>query len=108
MTRVNPFDDLSDFEPKTQSKPIEPAHIERLAEDNGFPSRQPAAISPQAVQPFIRLRRRYTTGRNQQINIKATAKTIDTLYRLADERHVPLGELLEMALRALEQAGKQE
>jgi len=46
--------------------------------------------------------RRYRTGRNQQINIKATAQVIERLYKLADARHVPLGELLEQALDALE------
>ena len=46
----------------------------------------------------------YTTGRNQQINIKATAETIARFYRLADENHVPLGALLEQALAALEQS----
>lgn len=98
MNRVQPFDDLSDFAPKpAASKPVEPAQIERLAQENGFPSRQPAPSSPVAKP-----RRRYTTGRNQQINVKATAETIARFYRLADERKVPLGELLEQALIALE------
>ena len=105
MNRVNPFDNLSDFAPKTDPKSVERGQIDRLAQENGFPSRQakkaPAA-SPAAVPP----RRRYTTGRNQQINIKATAETIARFYRLADEKHVPLGELLDQALIALEQAGK--
>ncbi|HVL09360.1 MAG TPA: hypothetical protein VM512_09425, partial [Burkholderiaceae bacterium] len=67
--RANPFGDLSqDFAPKkAPAKPVEPAQIERLAEDHGFPSRQ----QPAAAQPAQRSRRRYTTGRNQQINIKA-------------------------------------
>lgn len=104
MSRANPFEDLSDFTPKAQPKPVEPAQIERLAQENGFPSRQPKA-APEAPQTAIRPRRRYTTGRNQQLNIKATADTIARFYRLADERRVPLGELLEEALAALEQAG---
>lgn len=48
--------------------------------------------------------RRYTAGRNKQINIKATDETIQRVYRLVDEEHVPLGELLELALNALENA----
>lgn len=45
---------------------------------------------------------RHRTGRNQQLNIKATAETIDRFYKLADKRRVALGELLEQGLDALE------
>jgi hypothetical protein len=48
--------------------------------------------------------RRYKTGRNQQINIKATAQVIERLYKMADARRVPLGQLLEQAIDALEEA----
>jgi hypothetical protein len=103
--RANPFADLSDFEPKPPSSTaaVLPAALERVAEDNGFPSRQ-AKRSPKAAQeiPHRRPGRRYTTGRNQQINIKATAAVIERLYQIADSRHVPLGQVLEMALEALE------
>ena len=104
MERANPFGDLTaDFAPKkTPAKPVEPAQIERLAEDNGFPSRQRLPVAKQAPAPLERQRRRYTTGRNQQLNIKATAETVERFYRLADKRAVPLGELLELALKALE------
>lgn len=113
MTRVNPFEDLADFKPKPETKPVEKAQIDKLAEDNNFPSRQaqrpvaPAPASepiPAPAQPNSRRARRYTTGRNRQINIKATQETIDRLYRLADEKNMPLGELLEVALDALEQS----
>lgn len=102
--RVNPFQDLSDFEPKPATRPPQPvatAAIEQIAQANGFPSRQPVK-PPVPVVP----RRRYTTGRNQQINIKATAATIARLYALADARHLPLGEVLDLALDALEQADR--
>lgn len=100
--RVNPFADLSDFETRPPTPPAgaaEVARIDQLAEEHGFPSRQPVkAPAPPASKP----RRRYTTGRNQQLNIKATAETIERIYRLADAEHVPLGALLERALDALE------
>jgi len=104
MTRANPFVDLTDFAPtpKQPVKPGEKAQIDRLAEESGFPSRQPATPPTPAPQPRGR---RYTTGRNRQINIKATAETIERLYRLADRRHVPLGELLERAVELLEKEG---
>ena len=101
MTRINPFGDLSDLSGGTanEPKPVETAGIERIARENGFPSRQ-ASIAP--AEPAKPRRRRYTTGRNQQLNVKATAETIARFYRLADDRGCPLGELLEQALSALE------
>ena len=102
MSRANPFDDLEDFVPEAKSKPVEPAAIERIARDSGFISRQ--AATPAPVEPARPQRRRYTTGRNQQMNVKATPETIARFYRLADERREVLGELLEAALNALEAA----
>lgn len=102
MTRANPFDDLSDFTAKTQAKPVEPQQIERIATEMGFPSRQPVATPAHPLGTQVR--RRYTTGRNQQLNVKATAETVARFYRLADQQGVPLGELLEQALQALEKA----
>jgi hypothetical protein len=105
--RVNPFGSLDDFapaKPKEKSqKPVEKAVIDQVAAENNFPSRQPAKP---AETPVPRQQRRYTTGRNQQINVKAKAETIEKFYRIADEHNVPLGEVLERALNALEKATK--
>jgi hypothetical protein len=46
------------------------------------------------------------TGRNRQINIKATEETITELYRIADAMNLPLGAVLDQALAALEQQRK--
>lgn len=104
------FLNLSDFEAKPAGKPVAPAAIDQIAEESGFPSRKARGGSstvespaPQTPEPS-RSARRYTTGRNRQINIKAKPETIDRLYRLADERRVPLGALLEDALDALERS----
>lgn len=102
MARANPFDDLGDFAPKAQAKPVEPQQIERIAAEMGFPSRQPVTTSPHS--PGTQTRRRYTTGRNQQLNVKVTAETLARFYRLADKQGVPLGELLDQALQALEKS----
>jgi hypothetical protein len=103
--RLNPFADLAAppvFETKPKKeKPVEHEAIARIAEDNNFPSRQATRI----VKEPKRKRRVYTTGRNRQFNIKATADTVDRFYKLADEKRVPLGQLLEEALVALERAG---
>lgn len=101
--RANPFGDLAGFEPakpKATSRNLTAkAVIDQVAAENNFPSRQ--ATKP-AAQPAPRQQRRHTTGRNQQINIKATAETVEQFYRLADELGVPLGEVLARALKALE------
>lgn len=105
--RINPFGDLNDFTPAPQKektpKLVEKAVIDQVAADNGFPSRQAPKPEP---KPAPRQQRRYTTGRNQQINIKATAETIELFHRIADEMRVPLGEVLARALNALDKATK--
>jgi hypothetical protein len=99
--RANPFADteaLPQFTPKPRvEKTLSTEHIEHVAEVHGFPSRQPVKSPTER-----RLRRRFKTGRNQQINIKATSEVIERLYQMADARRVPLGELLEQALNALQ------
>jgi hypothetical protein len=118
--RANAFTDLDDFAPKPRAtKSVATSAIERVAAENNFPSRRPAAtpappVVPSATQqesaePVARRAvRRHVTGRNQQINVKATGATIDRFYRLADERGLVLGELLEQALDALERAGREK
>ena len=103
--RVNPFDNLKDppvltTKPRPE-KPVSEDAMERLAEQNNFPSRQ-ATKSPKAERRKPRIHR---TGRNQQFNAKASAETINKIYKLADERKVPLGELLKLAVDALEREG---
>lgn len=107
-TRVDPFAKLKDppvftTKPKAE-KPVANEAIDRIAEQNNFPSRQAAKAS---ATPR-RKRRVYRTGRNQHLGIKATAETIERFYKAADEKNVPSGELLRLALDALERAGVSE
>ncbi|WP_066762822.1 hypothetical protein [Sphingobium sp. CCH11-B1] len=108
MSRANPFGDLDDFAPQGKSKPVPAAAIDEIAQASDFPSRKAqrkaagtdtAETAPSPSRPLRRRRR--TTGRNQQINIKATEETIAELYRVADELDLPLGAVLEQALQAL-------
>lgn len=100
--RANPFADIENlptFEPKPKTTPkANKEKLEELVDASGFPSRQPVRAAPARRAPG----RRYKTGRNQQINIKATAQVIERLYKIADAKRIPLGELLEQALDALE------
>ena len=118
MSRANPFGDLDDFGSDNGAKPVPADAIEKIAQSSGFPSRKagaaplpetasetgetpPLSPTPPPVQPTARQPRRHVTGRNRQINIKATEETITELYRIADDMGMPLGAVLEQALAAL-------
>jgi hypothetical protein len=83
--RVNPLVNLDDFTIKSSEKKPKPTPeaIEKLAVENGFPSRQ--AQRAKDAEP-VRKQRRYTRA---------------MLDALADELQVPLGEVLARALAAL-------
>lgn len=104
-TRINPFGNLDDFVPTINPKPqIDQKTIDIVAEENGFPSRQPPknVSSSDTLASGAKQQRRHRTGRNKQVNVKATANTVDHFNRLADELQMPLGEVLAKALNALE------
>lgn len=110
MSRANPFSDLDDFVSDGAAKPVPADAIDTIAENAGFPSRKAGksdagetrASTVETPSPApARAPRRHTTGRNRQINIKATEETIEELYRIADKMGVPLGAVLERALTAL-------
>jgi hypothetical protein len=102
--RQNPFANVADapvFTPKPRKEiPVERETVERLSEQNNFPSRQAKPPSAPRRKPRI-----HRTGRNQQLNAKATPETVQRFYKAADERSVPLGELLRLALDALDREG---
>jgi len=94
--------DVSAFAPK-QSKPKAETSAEAVravAESSDFRSREPAP-KQQKKASSERERRRYTTGRNIQLNIKARSDTLDTFYAIADAQKWVLGETLERAVAAL-------
>lgn len=101
----------------TARKPVDLGQVDELAKAHDFPSRPVAATGKlpgklsdtgkqstggklaTTEQPVRR--RRYTTGRNVQLNIKATAATVQLIGELADKMGVPLGVVLELALASL-------
>lgn len=84
----------------------EPSLIDELANDHSFPSRQASKNRSQTEKNSQRRARIHRTGRNQQLNIKATRGTIERFYAAADRRQLTLCALLEHALDALEAEGK--
>jgi hypothetical protein len=101
-TRVNPFADVKDVPVFTtkprKGTPVEKEEVDRIAAENNFPSRQ----APRMAKEPKRKPRIHRTGRNQQFNAKATPETIQRFYKAADDRRVPLGELLKQALDSLD------
>ena len=85
--------------PKPEKR-VEESVIAEVAQQNNFPSRQ----APKANAAQKRQQRRYRTGRNQHIGIKVTEETKEKFYKAIDARGIPQGELLRLALDALEQA----
>lgn len=104
--RDNPFGNVEDFAPASSTKPVQREAIDEIARQNGFPSRSPALSTPEAAsppksQPQVRQAFRYTTGRNRQLNLRATDETIERFYRLSEELKMPLGAVFELAVEAL-------
>jgi hypothetical protein len=91
----DPFDDddISDFTSGPSAKPKAPiAAVQEIGEAHGFTARRPA---PPAARP----QRRHRTGRNVQLNIKASRETIDAFIALSEAEGWVLGETLDHLLQ---------
>jgi hypothetical protein len=104
--RVNPFANINKelpvFTTKTKTeKPVAEEALARVAEDNDFTSRQ----APKPKKAERRKPRVHRTGRNVQFNSKVTAETLARIYKAADEHGVVIGEVLRLAMDALERDG---
>ena len=98
--RHNPLAALTDDDemPAPQPAPrkvrLPAEETQAIAAQLGFQSRETAPAK----------QRRYTTGRNQQVNVKARAETVALFHELADRLRIPQGEVLERALQALKKS----
>jgi hypothetical protein len=105
--RVDPFAGFPKtptFEPRAQrKKAVANDAIDRIAEDQNFPSRE-ARKEPKTTKTPKREPRTYRTGRNQNFGLKASAATIERYHKAADQKGVTLARLLELALDALEKS----
>jgi len=93
--------DISGFAPKAADRPAaRPEQVRTISEAAQFQSREPRRErSPASASK--REPRRYRTGRNIQLNIKARAEAIEAFYAIADQRGWVLGETFERAIDAL-------
>ncbi len=93
--------DVSGFAPKAGVSPkAQPEQVRAVSEAANFQSREPSRQNVPSSPK--REPRRYRTGRNIQLNIKARADVIEAFYEIADRQGWILGETFERAVAALE------
>ena len=78
--------------------PLPEAAIAEVAARNGFPNAPAVAIVTD--QSGVR-RQRQPTGRNHQFNVRLRRDTLDYIYAQANERNVPVAQVVEEMVEAL-------
>jgi hypothetical protein len=97
---VEPLD-TTDFQAKPSRERVgpPPEQIRAISEAANFPDRE----SLKASSPVTKRKgRQYTTGRNIGFACKATQKTYDTIYEIAEQEQWKVAEVLEHAIAALQ------
>jgi len=103
--------DVSGFTTKSTPDTTAPApeEVRAVAEAANFRSREAKAARPaKPAAPPKRSPRQYRTGRNVQLNLKASQETVNTFYELTDANDWVLGETLERAVGALQRELEKE
>ena len=94
---------LEDFEPS--SPRMDEAEIAAAAGRHGFaePSADVSStVSDAGPRPASARRHRQPTGRVHQLNVRLRAQTIEKIYELANARDIPVAQVIEEAMAALE------
>ena len=94
--------DVSSFAPRTvpDIKAPDAEQVRAVTQAANYRSREPAAPKPQVQKR--RVARQYRTGRNVQLNLKASQETVDAFYAISDKNAWVLGKTLEHAIQALQ------
>lgn len=87
--------DVSGFMPKKPTPEPQAEAVRAVSESASFTSREP-------IQSKKKTDRRHRTGRNEQLNVKVTAKTLQLFYNITDTQNWVQGETIEKALEALQ------
>jgi len=100
--------DVTGFAPKATVDATAPAaeQVRAVSQAANFKSREPSVTKAES-KATKRLPRRYRTGRNVQLSIKALADTVDAFYAITDQQHWVLGYTLQRAIEALQRELKQ-
>jgi hypothetical protein len=103
----NPSLDVTGFSPKARSDPQAPAadQVRAVSQLAKFTSREPATTTkadPKAKEAK-REPRRYRTGRNVQLSLKASKETVDAFYAITEAQSGwVLGYTFQRAIEALQ------
>jgi len=85
------------------SDPLSQEAIAAVAARNGFPAGAPVD-GPQQYDSGIRRRYRQPTGRDHQFNVRLRRDTLDFIYAQANQRNIPVAQVIEEATEALRRA----
>lgn len=86
------------------SSPVPPLPDEAIAEvaaRNGFPNIAPVVLPASVADQGGARRQRQPTGRNHQFNVRLRRDTLDFIYGQANERNVPVAQVIEDMADAL-------
>jgi hypothetical protein len=83
--------------------PLPDEAIAAVAARNGFPA---AAADVTVAEASLR-RRRQPTGRDHQFNVRLRRDTLDFIYAQANERNIPVAQVIEEATDALRREHRQ-
>ncbi|MGO9391236.1 hypothetical protein [Rhodoblastus sp.] len=84
------------------SDPLPQDAVAAVAARNGFPAVAPSdAQSLHQADSGIRRRHRQPTGRDHQFNVRLRRDTLDFIYAQANERNIPVAQVIEEATEAL-------
>jgi len=99
--------DVSSFAPKAKDASAPPPEqVRAVSQAAQFHSREAPAVKSE-MQPK-RAIRRYRTGRNVQIAVKARQETVDAIYAVTDAQGWVLGYTLQRAIEALQRELKKQ
>jgi len=103
--------DVTGFAPKAQVDQLAPPaeKVRVVSQAAKFPSREPTAAKQESKPKATKREpRRYRTGRNVQVSIKALAESVDRFYAITDANPGwVLGYTFQRAVEALERELKQ-
>jgi len=94
--------DVASFAPKTSTDVLAPKaeQVRAVTQAAKFISREAAPAKSDAKPQ--RAIRRYRTGRNVQLNVKALQATVDALYSVSEAQGWVLGYTIQRAMEALQ------
>ena len=75
--------------------------IAEVAARNGFPGVAPPAPPATITEHGAARRQRQPTGRNHQFNVRLRRDTLDFIYAQANERNIPVAQVIEDMADAL-------